>query len=404
MVAAPERFSDLPEYAFPRLRTLLDGHAPGGEPIAMSIGEPTHPMPPFVGEVIAANLQGFGGYPPNEGTPELLAAISGWIGRRYGAEVGPERIMALNGTREGLYNVAMALCPERKNGARPAVLVPNPFYQVYMVAALSVGAEPVFVAATEATGHLPDYEALPAAVLDRTALAYVCSPANPQGAVADRGYWTRLLALAERHDFVVIADECYSEVYRDAPPPGVLEVAREVGADPERVLAFHSLSKRSNLAGLRSGFVAGGPGAIARLRQLRNYAGAPLPLPLQRVAERAWADEAHVEASRALYREKYRIADEVLGEVPGYRAPVAGFFLWLPVEDGEAAALRLWQEAGVQVLPGAYLARDAGAGNPGQGYIRVALVAGAGEVRRGLGLIRDVIYGAGGETARVREA
>jgi aspartate/methionine/tyrosine aminotransferase len=260
MVAAPERFSDLPEYAFPRLRTLLDGHAPGGEPIAMSIGEPTHPMPPFVGEVIAANLQGFGGYPPNEGTPELLAAISGWIGRRYGAEVGPERIMALNGTREGLYNVAMALCPERKNGARPAVLVPNPFYQVYMVAALSVGAEPVFVAATEETGYLPDYGSLPAEVLDRTALAYVCSPANPQGAVADRGYWTRLLALAERHDFVVIADECYSEVYRDAPPPGVLEVAREVGADPERVLAFHSLSKRSNLAGLRSGSWRAGPG------------------------------------------------------------------------------------------------------------------------------------------------
>ena len=202
----------------------------------------------------------------------------------------------------------------------------------------------------------------------------------------------RLLRLAERHDFVLVADECYAEVYRDAPPPGVLEVAREVGADPERVLAFHSLSKRSNLAGLRSGFVAGGPRAIARVRQLRSYAGAPLPLPLQRVAERAWADEAHVAASRALYQEKYRIADEVLGDLPGYRAPQAGFFLWLPVEDGEAAALRLWREAGVRALPGAYLAKDTGDGNPGQGFIRVALVAGAGEVRRGLGLLRDVLY------------
>ncbi len=395
MVAAPERFSDLPPYAFPRLRALLEGHAPGGEPIAMSIGEPTHAQPPFVGEVIAQNLQGFSSYPPNEGTPELLDAIAAWIGRRYGVEVGPERILALNGTREGLYNVAMALCPERKNGQRPAVLIPNPFYQVYMLASLSVGAEPVFVPATEASGHLPDYEALPAAVLDRTAMAYVCSPANPQGAVADRGYWERLLRLAERHDFLILADECYSEVYRDAPPDGVLAAAVAVGADPERVLAFHSLSKRSNLAGLRSGFVAGGPRAIARMRVLRSYAGAPLPLPLQRVAERAWADEAHVAASRALYQEKYRIADEVLGRVPGYRAPQAGFFLWLPVADGEAAAVRLWREGGVRVLPGAYLAKDAGQGNPGAGYIRVALVAGLENVRRGLGLIRDAMVGEG---------
>jgi aspartate/methionine/tyrosine aminotransferase len=227
-------------------------------------------------------------------------------------------------------------------------------------------------------------------VLDRTALAYVCSPANPQGAVADWAYWARLLDLAERHDFLVLADECYSEVYRDTPPDGVLAAAE--GRDPERVLAFHSLSKRSNLAGLRSGFVAAGPKAMARMRLLRSYAGAPLPLPLQRVAERAWADEGHVAASRALYQEKYRIADEVLGDAAGYRAPQAGFFLWMPVRDGEEAALQLWREAGVRVLPGAYLARDAGSGNPGKGYIRVALVAGAEEVRRGLGLIRDVIY------------
>ncbi|TNC49802.1 aminotransferase class I/II-fold pyridoxal phosphate-dependent enzyme [Rubellimicrobium rubrum] len=391
-MAAPARFSDLPDYAFPRLRKLLDAHAPGGEPIAMSIGEPTHPMPPFLGEVIAANLQGFASYPPNEGTPELLGAISGWLGRRYDVAVAPDRILVLNGTREGLYNVAMALCPETKNGQRPAVLIPNPFYQVYMVASLSVGAEPVFVPATAETGHLPDYASLPAEVLDRVALAYICSPANPQGAVADRAYWTHLLQLAEKHDFIVLADECYSEVYRDTPPDGALAAAKAIGCDPERVVAFHSLSKRSNLAGLRSGFAAGGPQAIARMRQLRSYAGAPLPLPLQRVAERAWADEGHVTASRALYQDKYRIADEVLGGVPGYMPPQAGFFLWLPVEDGEAAALRLWREAGVRVLPGAYLAKDAGQGNPGEGYIRVALVAGTDDVRRGLRLIRDVLY------------
>jgi aspartate/methionine/tyrosine aminotransferase len=357
----------------------------------MSIGEPTHPMPPFVGEVLAEHLGEFAVYPPNDGTPELLDAISGWLGRRYGAAVGPSRIMALNGTREGLYNAAMALCPEDKRGQRPVVLIPNPFYQVYMVAALSVRAEPVFVPATEATGFLPDYAGLPPEVLDRTALAYVCSPSNPQGAVATRTYWTELLRLAERHDFVILADECYAEVYRDAPPDGVLAAAEAAGADPERVLTFHSLSKRSNLPGLRSGFVAGGEGAIARLRQLRAYAGAPLPLPLQRVSERAWADEAHVEASRALYRDKYALADETLGNLPGYRSPEAGFFLWLPVDDGEAAAVRLWREAGVRVLPGAYLGRDDGRGNPGQGYVRVALVAGAEEARRGLLAIRDVL-------------
>lgn len=387
---AAHRFSDLPDYAFPRLRRLLDSHKPGGAPVAMSIGEPTHPMPPFVGEVLAEHLGEFAVYPPNDGTPELLGAISGWLARRYGVAVGPDRIMALNGTREGLYNAAMALCPEG-GGQRPAVLIPNPFYQVYMVAALSVGAEPVFVPATAATGFLPDYAGLPPDVLDRTALAYVCSPSNPQGAVATRAYWTELLCLAERHDFVVLADECYAEVYRDAAPDGVLAAAEAVGCDPERVLAFHSLSKRSNLPGLRSGFVAGGEGAVARLRQLRAYAGAPLPLPLQRVSERAWADEAHVEASRALYREKYAIADEVLGAMPGFRSPEAGFFLWLPVDDGEAAAVRLWRETGVRVLPGAYLGRDDGRGNPGRGYIRVALVAGVEEARRGLGAIRDVL-------------
>lgn len=389
----PERFSDLPDYAFPRLRKLLDAHPPGGAPIAMSIGEPQHAFPDWVGEVLAKNLAGFGKYPPNEGTPELLTAISGWLARRYGVDVGSERLMALNGTREGLYNAAMALCPERKNGARSVVLTPNPFYQVYAVAALSVGAEPVYVPATAQTGHLPDYAGLPADVLDRTAVAYICSPANPQGAVADEAYWRGLIGLAEKHDFRIFADECYSEIYRDTAPVGVLEVAAKMGADPERIVAFHSLSKRSNLPGLRSGFVAAGPQATLLMRQLRNYAGAPLPLPLQRVAEKVWADEAHVDENRGLYRQKYAVADQVLEGVPGYAPPPAGFFLWLPVADGEAATLRLWRETGVRVLPGAYLSRDTSAGNPGKGYIRVAMVAPTQEMQRGLTLLRDCLYG-----------
>ncbi|MCC1491414.1 aminotransferase class I/II-fold pyridoxal phosphate-dependent enzyme [Cognatishimia sp. F0-27] len=389
----PERFSNLPAYAFPRLRALLDAHAPGGPVRHMTIGEPKHAFPAWISDILNAHIAEFGQYPPNEGTPELRGAIADWIARRYGVTVDPDtQVMALNGTREGLYNAGMALCPEAVAGARPAVLMPNPFYQVYMISAISVDAEPVFVPATEETGHLPDFAALDPAVLDRTALCYICSPANPQGAVADEAYWRALIALAERHDFRILADECYSEIYRDTPPPGALQVAAEVGADPERVAIFHSLSKRSNLPGLRAGFVAGGPETIARMKQLRAYSGAPIPLPLQRVAEKVWADEAHVEDNRALYREKFETADALFRGVNGYRAPQAGFFLWLPVEDGEQAALKLWTETGVRVLPGAYLSRDTDAGNPGQGYIRVALVAPHDDMAEGLRLIRDSLY------------
>jgi len=390
----PERFSNLPEYAFPRVRGLLDAYAPGGETVHMTIGEPQHEFPAWVSDVISENAHEFRRYPVNEGTPELLRAISGWIARRYGVTVDPDtQLMALNGTREGLYNAAMALCAETKSGKRPAVLMPNPFYQVYAVAAASVGAEAVFVPATAETGHLPDYASLPDAVLERTTAAYVCSPANPQGAVADRAYWTALLALAEKHDFCIFADECYSEIYRATPPVGALEVAAEVGADPDRVLIFHSLSKRSNLPGLRSGFVAGGAESLRRIRQLRTYAGAPLPMPLQRAAERVWADEAHVDENRALYRAKYAVADDILKDVAGFRGPEAGFFLWLPVDDGETAALKAWRETGVRVLPGAYLSRTVNGENPGQGYIRVAMVAPKEEMQRGLIRLRDCLYG-----------
>lgn len=389
----PERFSNLPEYAFPRLRTLLDVHDPGGDVIHMTIGEPQHDFPGWIMDVIERHAEEFRKYPVNEGIPALNTAFCDWVARRYGVELSPDRhVMALNGTREGLYNAMMTLSPETKNGKQPIVLLPNPFYQVYMVAALSVGAEPMFLPATRETGFLPDFASLDADVLDRVTVAYLCSPSNPQGAVADAEYWKTLIGLAEKHDFKVFADECYSEIYRDTPPVGALEVAKEMGADPERVVAFHSLSKRSNLAGLRSGFVASGPQSMKRIRQLRSYAGTPLPLPLQHAAAKVWADEKHVEVNRRLYREKYALADEIFDGVPGYQSPEAGFFLWLPVEDGEAAALKLWKETGVRVLPGAYLAQEAGGLNPGHAYIRVAMVAPKKEVARGLTQLRDCLY------------
>ncbi|WP_171177444.1 aminotransferase class I/II-fold pyridoxal phosphate-dependent enzyme [Ruegeria sp. HKCCD8929] len=389
----PERFSNLPAYAFPRLRVLLDHHEPGGEVVHMTIGEPKHAFPGWVTDVIVKNAAGFQGYPNNDGSDELRGAITDWIARRYGVMLNPEtNVMALNGTREGLYNAAMALCPEQKNGQKPIVLCPNPFYQVYMVASLSVGAEPHFVPATAATGHLPDYAGLPEDALNRTAVAYICSPANPQGAVASRDYWAELIRLAEQYDFRVFADECYSEIYRNDAPTGVLTVAQELGADPERITLFNSLSKRSNLAGLRSGLIAGGPETIKRVKQLRAYSGAPLPAPLQAAAAKVWADEAHVRENRALYQEKYAIADEIFAGVQGYMPPEAGFFLWLPVDDGEATALKLWQETGVRVLPGAYLAQGEPGQNPGEGYLRAAMVAPKTELRRGLITLRDCIY------------
>jgi aspartate/methionine/tyrosine aminotransferase len=389
----PARFSDLPEYAFPRLRRLLDGIPPGGPELAMTIGEPKHALPALVADTIAAHAREFALYPPNDGTPELRAAIAAWIARRHGVTLDADaQVMPLNGTREGLFNAALALSPEARNGQRPAVLVPNPFYQAYGAGALAAGAELVPVAATAETGFLPDFAALPRALLDRVTLCYLCSPANPQGAVADDGYLARLIALAERHDFRLLADECYSEIYPDAPPPGALAAAQAARADPERVTIFQSLSKRSNAPGLRSGFAAGGPRTIAALRQLRAYGGAPLPLPIQRASTALWNDETHVRASRALYRDKFALADRILGNIPGYRAPQGGFFLWLRVGDGEQAALRLWRETGVRVLPGAYLGRaTADAPNPGDPYIRVALVAAPEEIERGLTAIRETL-------------
>ncbi|MEL6582261.1 MAG: aminotransferase class I/II-fold pyridoxal phosphate-dependent enzyme [Pseudomonadota bacterium] len=388
----PRRFSDLPEYAFPRLRALLDTTQAGGEPLAMSIGEPTHPLPPMVAEVLTETAHLYGKYPVNDGVPELREAISAWLKRRYGVEKDPATdVLPLNGTREGLFNACLALCPEEKNRQKPTVLIPNPFYQCYAVAALAAGAEPVFVPATRDTGYLPDFRAVPKSLLDRAAIIYMCSPANPQGAVASPEYWSDLVALAEEIDARVFADECYAEIYRDSPPAGALQA----GGDPERVVVFHSLSKRSNLPGLRSGFAAGGPQSIARMKQLRNYAGAPLPMPAQFAAAAVWADEAHVEANRALYRAKFKAADRILGNVPGYTSPEAGFFLWLPVDDDEAMAKQLWAEHGVRVLPGRYLARDTdpalGGGNPGAGHIRVALVAPLPEIDRGLSAIAETL-------------
>ncbi len=395
----PRRFSDLPEYAFPRLRALLDRYPAGGETIAMSIGEPRHPMSPIMHEALAKHAEGYAKYPPIDGTPGFRGAVGEWIERRYDlpdATIDPgAQILPLNGTREGLFMAALALAPSEKNGQRAAVLIPNPFYQCYAAAALAVGAEPVFVAATAESGWLPDYASLPEDLLARTVLAYYCSPSNPQGAVADKEQLGSLAALAENYDFIVAFDECYSEIYPATPPSGGIAAALAEGVSLDHVLSFNSLSKRSNAPGLRSGFVAGGAAPIAAMNRLRSYAGAPSPLPVIHAAEALWRDEAHVEENRALYREKFNLSDSILNGLPGYVAPQGGFFLWIEVGDGEAAALELWRSHGVRVLPGAYLGRGdprfIDGKNPGTRYIRAALVEQPDIIRPGLEAIADML-------------
>ena len=388
----PERFENLPLYAFSRLRELLDGVEPGDREISMTIGEPRHSFPEWVTDIIVQNAGGFNDYPANEGIPELKKQIVDWLQRRYSVSLDPQKnILALNGTREGLYNSLIALCPEKKNNSGPIVLIPNPFYQVYMISALSVNSEPLFISTDEQSGHLPDYFGLKADILNKTSAAYICSPSNPQGAVATADYLTALIELAEKYDFKIFADECNSEIYRYAPPPGLMQVSEKLGADPNRVVTFHSLSKRSNLPGLRSGFAASGEKNIKQMKQLKAYSGAPIPEPLQHVSASVWSDEEHVVKNRKIYEKKYKIADQIFDDFDGYFSPEAGFFLWMNVGDGEKVALELWQNCGVRVLPGRYLAKDFNGQSPGDQFIRVAMVSELEETKRGLSKIREFL-------------
>lgn len=364
---------------FVRLGALLAGLAPGKAAINLALGEPQHPIPAFVGPTLAAHVAGFGRYPPGKGTERFRHAAADWLSRRFALArpLDPEsEITALSGTREGLFFAA--LVAQRwvsPRSGRPAILLPNPFYAVYAAGAAAADCEPVYLDATARSGFLPDLEALDPALLSRTVACYLASPSNPQGAVADRRYLGRLVAMAQRFGFLLMSDECYSEIYGDAPPPGALEVA---GPDLANVVVFHSLSKRSNLPGLRVGFAAGDGRFMASYIELRNIAAPQVPGPAQEVAVAALADEAHVAVNRRLYAAKFALADEILGSRYGYRRPPGGFFLWLDVKaqgGGEAAAVALWREGGLRVLPGRYIARDHVDGtNPGADFVRVALV------------------------------
>ncbi len=371
----------LADYPFDRLRALLNGIEPpkGVEPLVLSVGEPRHSPSPLVHEILAANSGSWGRYPPIEGTPEFRAAVADWLNRRYALPEGlidaDRHILPVAGTREALYLIAAVAIPEAREGGRPVVLMPNPFYQVYFGAAVMSGADPVYLPATPETGHLPDLAHVDQATLERTALMYLCSPANPQGAAADRAYLEDAIRLARRFDFVLAVDECYGDIYDGQPPSGALEACAALGGDLGNVVVFHSLSKRSSVPGLRSGFVAGDSELIAAFRRLRSFGGASVPIPVLAASAALWRDDRYPEQNRALYREKFDAAEQILGNRFGFYRPPGGFFLWLDVGDGENAAKKLWTEAALRVLPGAFLAKsDTLGANPGTKYVRVALI------------------------------
>lgn len=364
---------------FVRLTELIADIQPGRPPIDLSVGEPQHAIPPFVGPILAAHVNEFGRYPPNKGIAPFRRAVAQWLGRRYQLSrmVDPDsEVLVLNGTREGLFLAASAAKRwVRPRADKPAILIPNPFYATYGAAARAADCEPVYLSATKRSGFLPDLDALDDALLARTVACYIASPSNPQGAVANRSYLDKLVGLARRFGFLVFADECYCEIYSRQAPPGMLEAS---APDFANVVVFHSLSKRSNLPGLRVGFAAGDKHFLAAFLELRNIAAPLVPAPAQHVAVAAYGDETHVEENRRLYAAKFDLADQIIGDRYGYERPAGGFYLWLDVSaqgGSEAVTKRLWTEAGVRVLPGRYLAlNQADGSNPGADYIRVAMV------------------------------
>lgn len=373
-----DRLDILGEGPFRKLAMLIERMAPAANlpPIDLSIGEPQWGCPQFVGDVIEAHRHLYGRYPPPRGTRDYREAAVAWLNQRYDLRPGlldPDRhIVPVSGTKEGMFTFAQVAIPQPA-GPAPIALLPNPYYHTYAGAVVSAGAEPVFVPATRKTGFLPDFAALDKEILERAALCIVCSPANPQGAVADAEYLRRLIALAREHDFILLVDECYAEIYTDIPPTGALEVCATDGA-LDNVVVFHSLSKRSSAPGLRVGFAAGDPDVLDRYMRLRTYGAAVVPLPLDAAATALWRDEAHVKEIREGYRKRFDAAETIIGGRLGFYRPAGGFFLWLEVDDSISAAEALWRDAAVKLLPGEFLARAVDGENPGANYIRVPLV------------------------------
>lgn len=394
------RLDTLQPYPFERLAALKDGITPpaGLAHIALSIGEPKHPTPAFIAEAVSQHLHTLSNYPITRGMDSLRESIAGWLTRRFKLADGlvdPARhVLPVNGTREALFAFAQAVIDSSKT---PCMLMPNPFYQIYEGAALLAGAQPYFLNTAAENNFLPDFDAVPDDVWANCQLLYVCSPGNPTGAVMEAETYAKLFTLSDKYGFILAADECYSEIYFDEarPPPGLLEVAQQQGrTDFKNCVVFHSLSKRSNAPGLRSGFVAGDAEVIKQFLRYRTYHGCAMPPPTQHASILAWNDEAHVKHNRDLYREKFAAVLEILSPVLNVQQPDAAFYLWAETPNSDTEFAReLFATQNVTVLPGSFLSRDTANGNPGDKYIRMALVADTEECIEAAGRIRNYING-----------
>ncbi|MGZ0076944.1 succinyldiaminopimelate transaminase [Methylomonas sp. YC3] len=374
--------SQLHPYPFEKLATLKQGITPPADKahIALSIGEPKHATPHFIQEALLRHLHGLTQYPTTKGLPELRQAIADWTCRRFGIPTGgvdaETQVLPVNGTREALFSLVQAVIDPAE---KPVVIMPNPFYQIYEGAALLAGAEPYYLNTVEADGYLPDFDSVPEAIWQRCQLMFICSPGNPTGTVLTPADHLKLLAFAEKYDFVIASDECYTELYDDEahPPQGLLQSAYQAGiTDFKRCVIFQSLSKRSNAPGLRSGFVAGDAEVLKQYFKYRTYHGCPMPVPTQHASIAAWNDEEHVKHNRQLYRDKFSAFIEILQDVCEISRPPASFYIWLktPISDTEFAQ-KLFAQQNITVLPGSYLSRESGGINPGANHVRIALVA-----------------------------
>ncbi|HMW24782.1 MAG TPA: succinyldiaminopimelate transaminase [Burkholderiaceae bacterium] len=394
----------LQPYPFERLRALFQGVTPNPalRPISLGIGEPKHATPPFLAERLASSLDGLSAYPATAGEPKLRQSCAAWLQRRYGVSVdAATQVLPVNGTREALFSLAQTVLDptQHRDVGGPVVVCPNPFYQIYEGAAFLGGATPVFANSDPARNFAADWSQIDEATWARCQLLYVCSPGNPTGAVMPLDEWAKLFALSDRHGFVIASDECYSEIYfRDEPPLGGLEAAVKLGRSGfERLVLLTSLSKRSNVPGLRSGFVAGDARILKNFLLYRTYHGSAMALPVQQASAAAWDDEAHVVDNRELYRRKFAQVTPLLAEVMDVRLPDAGFYLWAQVPadvcggSDTAFARELLAQYNVTVLPGSYLAREAHGSNPGAGRVRMALVAGVEECLEAAGRIAAFI-------------
>ncbi len=369
----------LQPYPFQRLRALLADVQPPQDKIAinLSIGEPKHPTPALLTDALTGNLEGLAGYPATLGTDALRQACRDWAQRRYAIELDAAcEVLPVNGSREALFSFVQSVI-DSSGAEKPIVISPNPFYQIYEGAALLAGAQPFYVNCTAERAFQPDWSAVPEAIWQRTQLVFVCSPGNPTGAVMSLADWQALFELSDRYGFVIASDECYSEIHFGSPPLGGLEAARKLGRDYRRLVMFTSLSKRSNAPGLRSGFVAGDASLLADFLLYRTYHGSAMSLPTQAASIAAWNDEAHVVANRAAYIAKFDAVTAPLAQVLDVKRPDASFYLWARVPGGDDVRFtrELFAHEHITVLPGSLLAREAHGHNPGQGYIRIALVA-----------------------------